>query len=239
MEEKKARPPKNQEVLVVGAITESDLRYTPGGLAVLRLQVAGENAQEPKRPFYLTFRVFGERAALLADELRPGLGAILAGRFTTWRHEKSVEASLVADRVEAFDLPEEALSTPDAKGKRRLVGGMNRMWAVGNLARDVEVSYGPTGTPFTRGAVALQAQDGAHFLSFTAFRETALALEGAKKGERVFLEGTLLHDSWQTSDGNTRYGLKLEAERAYRLKRLIKAEPEEEEGAEKEDSLPF
>jgi single-strand DNA-binding protein len=226
-----------QSVVVVGAVTESDLRYTPGGLAVLRLSLAGEWG-EPKRVFYLTAKAFGAQAERLADGIQAGEGAVVVGRFTTRKgKEGREEMELVASRVELFPLPEGALAAPDAKGKRRMLGGTSRMWALGNLAR-VEFGYGPTGTPYVRGAVALHEGEETHFLPFSAFREAALALEGAEKGDRVYLEGALLHDSWQDREGKNRYGLRLEAERALHLRKLSGQEKAQAPAAEELEDFP-
>lgn len=237
MEEKAKRGGlPNQEVVLVGAVTESDLRYTPGGLAVLRVGVAGEWG-EPRRVFYLSVKALGRQAEGFADSLSPGTGVVAVGRFAARKGKDGrEEMEVVASRLEAFPLEEEALAPPDAKGKRRMLGGASRMWAIGRIAR-LDAGYGPTGTPYARGAVALEDGEDTHFLPFAAFREAALALEGAAKGEKVFLEGALLHDTWQDREGRSRYGLRLEVDRSLRLLRPKKAEKEEDE--EFPEELPF
>jgi len=229
----------NHQVVLVGAVVDSDMRYLDSGTPLLRLQLAGESG-EPRKVFYLSVRWFGKGAEAAADTLAPGAGAVVVARLSTWRREGGDELTLVAQRVELFPLREEDLAEPDAKGKRRMRGGTSHAWAVGNLAR-VDFGYSPTGTPYARGSVAVQDGEEAHFLPFVAFREAAIALEGAEKGQRVYLEGALLHDAWTDKEGKSRYGVRLEVTRAIPLLRRPKRDeerPEEERKLTRAD-LPF
>ncbi|GBD40750.1 Single-stranded DNA-binding protein [bacterium HR39] len=242
--EKQERRYGNQVVLLEGAALGADLRYTPGGLAVLTFTVGAQTRGE-EGPVYIPVRVLGKRAEALAEALEAPVGVFVVGTVETYRPEGGGERhSVLAERVRVFALAEEDLTPPDGKGQRRMKGGLSLFAGVGNLARPVEVSRGGS-TPFARSVLAVsRTEDQADFVPFVAFGALAEALEGLDKGTPLYLRGRLVHDSWTTQSGERRFGLRVEAEAVRRRRKEGREKPlpklaEEADFPDFPEDLPF
>jgi single-strand DNA-binding protein len=90
----------------------------------------------------------------------------------------------------------------------------NKVIMIGNLTRDIELKYIPSGAAIAKGAIATshkyKAQDGSQkeevcFLDFNVFGKSAEILnQYVKKGSKVMLEGRLVLESWTAQDGSSR-----------------------------------
>ena len=97
----------------------------------------------------------------------------------------------------------------------------NRVVSVGNLTRDVELRYTPTGTAVTDIALAIndrvkkndQWVDEVNFFDVTLWGRTAeVAGEYLSKGSSVLIEGKLKQDRWE-QEGKTRSKVKIVGEK--------------------------
>ncbi|MCP4779064.1 MAG: single-stranded DNA-binding protein, partial [Planctomycetaceae bacterium] len=88
----------------------------------------------------------------------------------------------------------------------------NRVVIVGNLTRDVELRYTPSGTAVTDNALAINEKvkkndqwvDEVSFFDVTLWGRTAeVAGEYLSKGSSVLIEGRLKQERWE-QDGKTR-----------------------------------
>lgn len=85
---------------------------------------------------------------------------------------------------------------------------------VGNLTRDIELRYLPSGSAVAKCAIAstykYKASSGEQkeevcFLDFNVFgRSAAIANQYLKKGSKVLLEGRLIFEQWAAQDGAAR-----------------------------------
>jgi single-strand DNA-binding protein len=85
---------------------------------------------------------------------------------------------------------------------------------VGNLTRDIELRYLPSGSAIAKSAVATsykyksstgEQKDEVCFLDFNIFgRSAEVANQYLKKGSKVLLEGRLVFEQWTAQDGSTR-----------------------------------
>ena len=85
---------------------------------------------------------------------------------------------------------------------------------IGNLTRDIDLKYLPSGSAVAKSSIATsykyKAQDGSQkeevcFLEFTIFgRIGEVANQYLKKGSKVLLEGRLILEQWTAQDGSTR-----------------------------------
>jgi single-strand DNA-binding protein len=85
---------------------------------------------------------------------------------------------------------------------------------IGNLTRDIELRYLPSGIAIAKSAIATshryKAQNGEQkeevcFLDFNVFGKGAEILnQYVKKGSKVMLEGRLVFEQWQANDGSNR-----------------------------------
>lgn len=93
---------------------------------------------------------------------------------------------------------------------------------MGNLTRDPEMKYVPSGTAVTNFGLAMnerytdrqtgEQKESPCFVEITAWgRQAEVANEYLSKGSPVFLEGSLKFDSWETDDGTKRNRLSVTA----------------------------
>jgi single-strand DNA-binding protein len=101
----------------------------------------------------------------------------------------------------------------------------NRVVIVGNLTRDVELRYTPSGTAVTDIALAVndrikkndQWVDEVNFSDVTLWGRTAeVAGEYLSKGSSVLIEGKLKQDRWE-QEGKTRSKVKIVGEKMQML----------------------
>jgi len=95
----------------------------------------------------------------------------------------------------------------------------NKVLLIGNLTRDPELRYTPSGTAVCDFGLAVnrrrRGQDGESrdetcFVDITAWgRQAEVINEYCRRGRAIFVEGRLQLDSWQTQDGQRRSKLKV------------------------------
>ena len=102
------------------------------------------------------------------------------------------------------------------------MASFNRVILVGNLTRDPELRYIPSGTAVTEIGLAVNDRrknasgewvDETTFVDVTLWGRTAeIASEYLSKGAPVFIEGRLKYDTWE-ADGQKRSKLRVVGER--------------------------
>lgn len=90
----------------------------------------------------------------------------------------------------------------------------NKVIMIGNLTRDIELKYLPSGSAIAKGALATshkyktqtgEQKDEVCFLDFTVFGKGGEILnQYVRKGSKVMLEGRLVFEQWQAQDGTNR-----------------------------------
>ena len=90
----------------------------------------------------------------------------------------------------------------------------NKVILIGNLTRDIELKYLPSGSAIAKSAIATshkyktqsgEQKDEVCFLDFNLFgRSAEVANQYLKKGSKVLLEGRLVLESWIAQDGSNR-----------------------------------
>lgn len=103
----------------------------------------------------------------------------------------------------------------------------NRVILVGNLTRDPEIRYTPSGTPVCDLGLAVNERtknaggewsDEPVFVDVTLWERTAeVASEYLTKGSSVLIEGRLKLDTWQGTDGQKRSKLRVVCQRMQML----------------------
>ena len=132
------------------------------------------------------------------------------------------------------------------------MANLNRVFLIGNLTRDPELRYIPSGTAVANFGLATNrsytTQDGEKkeevcFVDIVAWAKTAeVCANYLSKGSLVFIEGRLQYDSWETEDGQKKSRLKVRADKVQFLSsRRAEGEPGAEAlgGAEANDDIPF
>ena len=118
---------------------------------------------------------------------------------------------------------------------------MNRVFLIGNLTRDPELRYTPSGTPVASLRLAVnntyKGQDGQKkedtcFITIVVWNKQAeLCNQYLKKGRPVLIEGRLIYRSWE-QEGKTRSTIEVRADRVQFMGRREDAAPS---GAETSD----
>jgi single-strand DNA-binding protein len=98
---------------------------------------------------------------------------------------------------------------------------MNKVFLVGNLARDPDLRYTPSGTPVAEFRLAVsdtyitssgEKRDRTCFIDVVSWRKLAESCGNfLTKGSPVFVEGRLEQDSWETNDGQKRSRIRVVA----------------------------
>ncbi|MCC6463990.1 MAG: single-stranded DNA-binding protein [Planctomycetes bacterium] len=98
---------------------------------------------------------------------------------------------------------------------------LNKVFLVGNLARDPDLRHTPSGTPVTEFRLAVsdsyttstgEKHDRTCFIDVVSWRKLAESCaEYLKKGSPVFVEGRLEQDTWTTGDGQKRSRIRVVA----------------------------
>ena len=98
---------------------------------------------------------------------------------------------------------------------------MNKVFLSGNLTRDPEVKYTPTGKAMARMGIAVQrrfknqetGQTEVDFFNLTAWDKTAeFSGRYLRKGSRVFIEGRIQTYNYTGQDGIKRSGVDIQVE---------------------------
>lgn len=229
-------------VYLVGTLTQApELRYTPAGLAILELNLAGsdlvvgDDGQPRELAWYHRTTVFGNQAESLANQLEAGSPAFIEGRlnYRSWETPDGQKRSSIdvnASRVEVltFGGRGDEPTITDARGQVRLRGALNQVTLIGNLTRDAELRYTPNGSAVTRFSLAVNErfrdrsgndQERTHYVDVNVWRELAEAAANLAKGDPVFVMGRLVNDSWTDKEGNKRYTTRIEGSRVEHLTR--------------------
>jgi single-strand DNA-binding protein len=77
----------------------------------------------------------------------------------------------------------------------------------GFLAADPDCRTSKAGKPWARIRCGIGSGDAIEWASVACFGSAAETAAGLKKGDKVYVEGTIKLDHWTASDGAERYGL--------------------------------
>ncbi len=110
------------------------------------------------------------------------------------------------------------------------MANLNKVFLIGNLTRDPELRYIPSGTAVTTFTVASgraytsasgEKREETCFVRVVAWaRQAELVGEYLKKGSPVFVEGRLQSRSWETPEGQKRSTLEVVAQNIQFLGRI-------------------
>ena len=229
-------------VYLAGTLTQApELRYTPGGLAILELNlggndhVIGDDDQKRELAWYHRVTLFGNQAEQQVNQLEVGAPVFVEGRlnYRSWESPEGQRRSsidVVASRVELLGMgPRKGeVTIVDSRGQHRLRDALNQVVIVGNLTRDAELRYTPSGSAVTRFSTAVnerfrnsrgEDQERTHYIDVNVWRDLAEATGELMKGDPVMVIGRLVNDSWTDKEGNRRYTTRIEGSRVEYLTR--------------------
>lgn len=220
-------------VYLLGAIArDPELRYTPQGLAICDLTVAGEDAvlgndgQTRHLPWYHRVSFLGKPAEVAAEQLKVGQAVFVEGSLEqrSWEGpegQKRTTTSIKGLRIDAVQR-DVADFVSDAGGGIRLKNGINEAILVGNLGRDPELRYTSSGEAVAGFSIAVgeswKGRDGnwqekTHWIDLNCWRGIAEAAAQLHKGDSILVTGRIKNDSWTDQAGQKRYSTKVEVNR--------------------------
>ena len=245
----------------IGSVAnQPELKYNPGGLAILELTVAGRGdiltaEGEVKHPaFYNRCKCFAKYAESLAESLQQGDIVSVHGRLEYRSYEVDGEKRSTVETVITTiqTLAGRFITEDDRRGQPVLVSGLNQVTIGGNLIRDPDHRQLPTDLCVTRVSVAVNERytgrdgDGERvgYFDLQAWGELADPLAGGAKGQGVVGVGRLVNESWDDPHGIKRYATKVELERAHlvssgRAKNTATAKAEQTQpGRQRDEAFP-
>lgn len=244
---------------LVGTITmPPTLKYTNSGLSIMELSlsgidsVTGNDGVVRDLTWYHRVTIFGRQAEYLNETLAVGMPVFVDGRlnYQSWEGDNGQKRSALninGIRVDAltFGPREEASATiQDAKGQHRLVNAVNEVTLIGNLIKDAEVRYIPSGDAVCSLVLAVNEQykdkqggdkESVHFVEITAWRELAEACAKLVKGDPIMASGRFVTDSWNNRDGGKSFKNKVEANR---VEFLVRGSPSNAPTSPKPNTRP-
>jgi len=129
--------------------------------------------------------------------------------------------------------------------------GINKVILIGNLGKDPEVKYMPSGDPVTNITVATSETwkdkstgenvEKTEWHRVVFFKRLAeIAGEYLKKGSKVYIEGRLQTRKWQGQDGQDRYTTEIVANEMIILgDRRSETDSDSADQDSKDDEFPF
>ncbi len=124
--------------------------------------------------------------------------------------------------------------------------GLNKVMIIGNLGRDPEMRYTPSGKPVTSFSVATtrtwvtadnERREATEWFNVVAWRDLAeICNQYLTKGSKVYIEGRLQTRSWETPDGQKHFRTEIVADEMIVLDTRHREveEPEPDEATEEE-----
>ena len=229
-------------ITLAGTLTQApELRYTAGGLAILEMNlggndhVLGDDGQARDLAWYHRVSVFGAAAESLANQVTAGTPIFVEGalNYRSWeaqdgQRRSSLDVKALRVEVMKFGARKGETTIIDTKGQHRLKDALNEVKLIGNLTRDAELRYTPSGSAVTRFSVAVNErfrdrsgsdQEKTHYVDVNVWRELAEGCAELAKGDPVFVVGRLVNDSWTDQEGNRKYTTRVEGSRVEFLTR--------------------
>ncbi|MBU0694296.1 MAG: single-stranded DNA-binding protein [Candidatus Omnitrophica bacterium] len=124
---------------------------------------------------------------------------------------------------------------------------LNQVFLVGNLTKDPELRYIPSGVAVATLRIAVntlfkdksgQAQKDTCFINVVVWAQTAEACnQYLQKGRQIFVEGRLQSRSWQDNEGKNRSIIEVRAARVQFMPQGVKENPREIDLGEEPEEL--
>jgi single-strand DNA-binding protein len=127
--------------------------------------------------------------------------------------------------------------------------GLNKVMVIGNVGRDPEMRYVPSGKPVTSFSVATSRswtssegdrREETEWFNVIAWGDLAeICKQHLRKGQQVYIEGRLQTRSWEDPDGRKRFRTELVANEMIMLGRRGDISEEVELADEEMEEFPF
>jgi single-strand DNA-binding protein len=106
----------------------------------------------------------------------------------------------------------------------------------GFLAADAEARTSQAGKPWVRMRVGVGKDDTVQWVSVAVFGKTAENAANLKKGDRVYVEGSIKLDEWTGQDGVERHGLSVAAFKCEKTHNIGRSKPKRPRDDKQDDN---
>jgi single-strand DNA-binding protein len=127
--------------------------------------------------------------------------------------------------------------------------GLNKVMVIGNLGRDPEMRYTPSGRPVTTFSIATSrtwnTSEGEKRVETEWFNVVAwsslaeICKQYLTKGQQVYIEGRLQTRHWDDAEGNKHTSVEIVASEMIMLGERREQESSTEPDSDEEDEFPF
>ena len=185
---------------LTGAVcAEPQLKYTPSGLAILELPLAGKG----ERTWYHRVTIFGKQAEQLAETAIGTIVSVL-GRLDHQRWEKDgakrSAVKVIADAIGTTT----GTTTPDARSQPVMDAATNTVLLAGNLTRDPETRETSNGEVTNATIAVNEYRKDSEYTHFIDVSRWNAPIPGSK-GARVGVIGELRTRSFEGKSGERQY----------------------------------
>jgi single-stranded DNA-binding protein len=106
----------------------------------------------------------------------------------------------------------------------------------GFLAADADSRTSQAGRPWVRLRVGVGKDEEVQWLGVAVFGKAVEAAAELRKGDRIYVEGTIKLDSWRGNDGAERHGLSVASFKVERTHNIGRNRPKRERDDSRDDS---
>jgi single-stranded DNA-binding protein len=99
---------------------------------------------------------------------------------------------------------------------------------LGFLASDADSRTSQAGKPWVRLRVGVGRDEEIQWISVACFGKAATSAAELKKGDKIYVEGTIKLDTWRGNDGVERHGLSVAAFKCERTHQIGRNRPKRE-----------
>lgn len=201
----------NQFFLRGNLIEKPELKYTPSGLAIATLVIAGAM---PERKWYHRVNLYGTSAEIFAETQVNTILAVLGNYQQRVSMNGNRFTNMVGNTVRAVKALPTDTWTSDARDNKILESRLSidsaQCWISGNVTKDVrlaETSRGRVANLYVAINEYVKGEQRTTFLQATAFNDGDAydVMAGVSKGTYVVVNGVPLINRWTDKEGNTKY----------------------------------
>lgn len=219
-------------IVLVGEVIRSEVRYTPNGTASLEATVKGSflGGNGNQMWWYQRVNYMGKQAEKIAGQITAGTQESAGTRvcvfgaldFQTWTNPDGAKRSKLETKALRVHI---TTNTTD----------VNQVTLFGGLTKETELRYTPQGDVVCSGSLAVTDswtdkdgnwQEKTHYVDLTAWRDQGEWLGEQIKGTKALITGMLLSGSYTDKDGVQKYTNKLTVSQGVATVRMAAKEEE-------------
>jgi single-strand DNA-binding protein len=230
------------KIMLIGTVDhEPDLRFTPGGKSFTSFSVGapriwitteGERHEETE---WFDVVAWGTLAEICKQQLAQGSRVFMTGRLQTRvldgsSGQRQHRSEVVVNNVVVLSAPSEGepvTATDNGFRASTAMPGLNSIMLIGNLGRNPELRYTPSGKPVTSFTLATsrtwstsegEKREETEWFNVISWGNLAeICNRYLERGSRVYIEGRLQTREWEDAGGLTHNRTEVVADEMIRL----------------------